>query len=69
MATVCRRHLGIDIDAIGSIGFDEAVWRANRKRRPFMLDCPDSQAGRALERVGQALLLSKPAVTEVAGES
>ena len=56
MAMVCRRHLGIDIDAIGAIPFDESVWKANRKRRPFMLDSPDSTAGRALENVAQSLL-------------
>ena len=49
MATVCRRHLGIDIDAIGAIQFDESVWKANRKRRPFMLDFPESNAGLALQ--------------------
>ena len=36
MASVCRRHLGIAIDAIGSVRFDESVWKATRKRRPFM---------------------------------
>lgn len=56
MAMVCRRHLGIDIDAIGAIHFDESVWKANRKRRPFMLDFPDSVAGSALHNVAQSLL-------------
>lgn len=69
MATVCRKHLGIDIDALGSIGFDESVWRANRKRRPFMLDFPESEAGRALERVGQVLLFSGPAAAGGARET
>jgi len=58
MAMVCRRHLGIDIDAIGAIPFDESVWKANRKRRPFMLDSPESTAGRAFENVTQSLLCS-----------
>jgi len=56
MAMVCRRHLGIDIDAIGAIPFDESVWKANRKRRPFMLDSPESTAGIAIENVAQSLL-------------
>jgi len=65
MASVCRRHLGIDIDAIGTVRFDETVWQANRKRRPFMLDSPESAAGRALERVAQALMFGAPKVGPV----
>jgi len=56
MAMVCRRHLGIDVEAIGTIPFDDSVWKANRKRRPFMLDSPESTAGRALENVARSLL-------------
>ncbi|MGH9336668.1 MAG: MinD/ParA family protein, partial [Vicinamibacteria bacterium] len=56
MAAVCRKHLGIDIDSIGAVSFDESVWRANRKKRPFLLDFPDSPAGRALEEVARAVL-------------
>ncbi len=65
MASVCRRHLGIDIDAIGTVRFDESVWQANRKRRPFMLDSPESAAGSALERVAQALMFGAPTVGRV----
>ncbi len=60
MATVCRKHLGIDMAAIGAINFDDSVWKANRKRRPFMLDYPESEAGRALEQVAQTILTSRP---------
>ncbi len=56
MSAVCRKHLGIDIESIGAVGFDESVWRANRKKRPFMLDFPDSAAGRSLEQVACAIL-------------
>ena len=69
MASVCRRHLGIDIDAIGTVRFDESVWQANRKRRPFMLDSPESAAGNALERVAQALMFGAPTVGRVEGQN
>lgn len=68
MAAVCRRHLGVEIDAIGTLRFDENVWRANRKRRPFLLDYPDSEAGRALEQVSVRLMSSKPYTAPVIGE-
>jgi MinD-like ATPase involved in chromosome partitioning or flagellar assembly len=60
MAVVCRKHLGIDIESLGAVGFDESVWRANRKKRPFMLDFPESSAGRSLEQIARALLLTVP---------
>jgi flagellar biosynthesis protein FlhG len=66
MSAVCRKHLGIDIESIGAVGFDESVWRANRKKRPFMLDFPDSAAGRSLEQIARSILYAptKPAARE-----
>lgn len=60
MSAVCRRHLGIDIDAIGAIRFDESVWKANRKRRPFMLDFPESPAGMAFDAIALGLIQTSP---------
>jgi flagellar biosynthesis protein FlhG len=68
MSAVCRKHLGIDIDSLGAVGFDESVWRSNRKKRPFMLDFPDSAAGRALEQVARAILYA-PASPEKAARA
>ena len=47
-------------DGAHALSFDESVWKANRKRRPFMLDYPESEAGLALEQVAQTLLMSRP---------
>jgi flagellar biosynthesis protein FlhG len=70
MSAVCRKHLGIDIESIGAIGFDESVWKANRKKRPFMLDFPDSAAGRSLEQVARTILYAKaPAAAKEARAS
>ncbi len=69
MSAVCRKHLGIDIESIGAIGFDESVWKANRKKRPFMLDFPDSAAARSLEQVARAILYAKAAPVPVATEA
>ena len=57
MASVCRRHLGIEIDCIGSVRYDDGVWQANRKKRPFMLDFPRSRAGRALAQITRDLMV------------
>jgi flagellar biosynthesis protein FlhG len=69
MAAVCRKHLGVDIEAIGAVSFDESVWRANRKKRPFLLDFPESVAGRSLEQVARALLFNAPSPTAATSTS
>jgi len=56
MASVCRKHLGIDIDCLGSVQYEDVVWQAQRRKKPFMLVFPDSQAGRSLERAAVNLL-------------
>lgn len=62
MASVCRRHLGIRMDCIGAVPYDDGVWQANRKKRPFIQDFPRSKAGRAIEKIAEVLLVaSRPA--------
>ncbi|MGZ3424729.1 MAG: helix-turn-helix domain-containing protein [Polyangiales bacterium] len=60
MSLVSERRLGIDIDALGSIEHDDAVWLANRRRRPLLVDNPSSKSGRGLERVCRRLLAVMP---------
>jgi flagellar biosynthesis protein FlhG len=58
MASVCRKHLGVDIDCLGAVHYDDVVWQANRRKKPFMLVYPDSQAGQSLDRAAVTLLSS-----------
>lgn len=57
MAAICRRHLGISMECVGAIPYDDGVWQANRKKRPFMQDFPRSKAGRSLEKIAHSLFL------------
>jgi flagellar biosynthesis protein FlhG len=56
IAQVAARRLGVEIDPIGAIEHDDAVWLANRRRRPLLVDNPASKAGRGLERIARRLL-------------
>jgi flagellar biosynthesis protein FlhG len=56
MSLVAERRLGLTIDPLGSIEHDDAVWLANRHRRPLLVDNPSSKAGRGLERIARRLL-------------
>lgn len=53
---VAYRRLGIHIDPLGSVEHDDAVWLANRRRKPLLVDGPSSKAARGLERVARRLL-------------
>ena len=58
MASVCRKHLGIDVECLGAIQYEDVVWQANRRKKPFMLVFPDSKAGQSLEQAAVNLLSS-----------
>ena len=38
-----RKYFGIDLEYIGYLEYDDAVWRAVRKRRPVLLESPSSR--------------------------
>ena len=43
MAGVCADYLGVDVFAAGTVPYDDAVWKAVRKRRPTLIDAPNSE--------------------------
>ena len=40
--TACRKYFGIDLDYIGHIDYDDAVWQSVRSRTSLMQEQPDS---------------------------
>jgi flagellar biosynthesis protein FlhG len=57
IADACRKYFGIPMEFLGAIPYDDAVWRAVRRRRPVVLDSPDSEASRSLRNVVKNLRL------------
>lgn len=47
----CRRFFGVQVQHIASIPYDDAVWQSVRRRRPVVLDVPDSPASVALRQL------------------
>lgn len=54
--SVCKKYFGININYVGYLDYDNAVWQSVRKRRPLILEHPHSllvhqfgQLARALE--------------------
>ena len=60
MSQVAFRRMGVQIDPLGHVEHDDAVWLANRRRRPLLIDGPSSKAARGLERIARRLLAVLP---------
>jgi flagellar biosynthesis protein FlhG len=51
-----RRRLGLGIDYLGHLESDDAVWGAVRKRRPLVVESPESKVSKNVERIVRKLL-------------
>ena len=51
-----RRRLGLHIDYLGHMEQDDAVWLAVRKRRPLVVEHPESKVAKNIERIVRRLL-------------
>ncbi len=51
-----RRRLGLAIDYLGHLESDDAVWLAVRKRRPLVVEHPESKVAKNVERIARKLL-------------
>ncbi len=54
--TVCKKYFGIDMDYVGYLDYDSAVWQAVRRKRPLMLEFPNSRLVSSIDRVVQYML-------------
>ncbi|HZS36092.1 MAG TPA: P-loop NTPase [Polyangia bacterium] len=51
-----RRRLGLQLDYLGHLESDDAVWLAVRKRRPLVVEHPESKVAKNIERIVRKLL-------------
>lgn len=56
MVSAWKKFFGLDMDDLGAIRYDDEAWRAVRKRRPILLERPDSPAAQALQRIAGRIL-------------
>ncbi len=64
VASVARRRLGIPIRYLGHLEYDEAVWASTRRRRPLLIEHPETRVAKCFERVARGLLAVRPAGTD-----
>jgi flagellar biosynthesis protein FlhG len=55
VASAWKKFFGLEMDYLGGIPYDDAAWRAVRRRRPLLVETPDSEAARQLSAVASRL--------------
>lgn len=56
MRSVCRKFFGINLEYLGYICFDDAVWRSIKERQPLVLAYPQSDAALYIRRIVHKML-------------
>lgn len=56
--TVCKKYFGVDIDYLGYLDYDSTVWQAIRRKRPVLLEFPQSKLVGNVNRLIDQLLRS-----------
>jgi flagellar biosynthesis protein FlhG len=56
IATAATRRFGIVIPYLGQVEYDDAVWVSLRRRRPLLIEHPESRASKCVEKLTRGLL-------------
>ena len=56
VASVARRRLGVPLRYLGHLEYDEAVWASTRRRRPLLIEHPETRIAKCFERVARGVL-------------
>jgi flagellar biosynthesis protein FlhG len=54
--TVCKKYFGIEMDYTGYLDYDSSVWQAVRKKKPLMLEYPNSKLVGSIEQIAQNII-------------
>lgn len=54
--SVCKKYFGIDMEYIGYLDYDSAVWQSVRRKKPLLLEFPNSKLVSNFERLVQHLV-------------
>ncbi len=48
---VCKKYFGIELDYVGYLDYDSAVWQAVRRKRPLFMEFPNSRLVASVNRI------------------
>lgn len=64
LRSVARRRYGVAVEPLGPVELDDAAWLSVRRRRPLVLEYPDSPATRTIGAIARRLVAA-PAAGQV----
>jgi flagellar biosynthesis protein FlhG len=64
VASAARRRLGTPIRYLGHLEYDEAVWASTRRRRPLLIEHPETRIAKCFERVARGIMAVRPPVAD-----
>jgi flagellar biosynthesis protein FlhG len=53
---VCKKYFGVEIDYLGHLDYDSAVWQSVRRKRPLLLEFPNSRLVSSLDQMTRYIL-------------
>ena len=54
--SVCKKYFGIDVDYIGYLDYDSAVWQSVRRKKPVCIEFPNSKLSSTFQKITRHLL-------------
>jgi flagellar biosynthesis protein FlhG len=54
--SVCKRYFGINIDYVGYLDYDPSVWQSVKKRKPLLMEFPNSKLVNNFDKIVHKLL-------------
>jgi flagellar biosynthesis protein FlhG len=57
--SVLQKYLGLAIDFVGTVEYNDAVWRSVRERKPFMLNFLATACARDIETVAENIMTQR----------
>lgn len=56
MKIICKKYFGIDLDYVGYLDYDATVWQSVKKRKPLLMEFPNSSLVGNFDRIVHSLL-------------
>jgi len=56
MKIICKKYFGITLDYVGYLEYDATVWQSVKKRRPLLMEFPNSSLVSNFDRIINRLL-------------
>lgn len=56
MKSICKRYFGVDMDFVGYLDYDSAVWQSVKRRKPLLMEFPNSPLVNNFDRIVTRLI-------------